>query len=393
MNAQSILSKIPDLQVTACDTKPDIILITESWRNNSISDNILNIDGYELISDLRRDRNDTTNGIGGGLLVFARKGLVILSIDMTNNFNQYINFKIVTKNCDLNVYLIYRPPSCSNENNVKLCDIIKNAPKDSILIGDFNFPKIDWNSLICDNFSLDFMNACIDNNFTQYVDFPTHKKNNVLDLVLSNNDCVVGVDNLGPLSNSDHVMLLINTCFKYDINECNESKLNWSKADYEQMKNDLSNLDWTLLLNADNIEANWNVFKDALDKTVKTNVPKNNSYKSSKPIWFNSYIQKLKHKKVRLYRRMKTTNSVNDINSYKSAEKDLKRAIRKAKKRVEVRISNQSGNTGKNSFNKYVKSRLSKQTSIGPLLDKDRNVTGDSKNMANILNNYFGSVL
>ena len=73
------------------DIKPDIILITESWCNNNISDNILNIDGYELISDLRRDRNDTTNGIGGGLLVFARKGLVILSIDMTNNFNQYIN--------------------------------------------------------------------------------------------------------------------------------------------------------------------------------------------------------------------------------------------------------------------------------------------------------------
>ena len=120
--------------------------------------------------------------------------------------------------------------------------------------------------------------------------------------------------------------------------ECNESKLNWSKANYEQMKNDLSNLDWTLLLNADNIEANWNVFKDALDKTVKTNVPKNNSYKSSKPIRFNSYIQKLKRKKVRLYRRMKATNSVNDINSYKSAEKDLKRAIRKAKKKVEVRF-------------------------------------------------------
>ena len=40
------------------------------------------------------------------------------------------------------------------------------------------------------------MNACKDNNLSQYVDFPTHKKNNVLDLILSNNDFIVGVDNL-----------------------------------------------------------------------------------------------------------------------------------------------------------------------------------------------------
>ena len=57
------------------------------------------------------------------------------------------------------------------------------------------------------------MNACIDNNFNQHIDFPTHNKNNILDLVLCNNECVLNVENLGPLSNSDHVMILINTCF------------------------------------------------------------------------------------------------------------------------------------------------------------------------------------
>ena len=65
-------------------------------------------------------------------------------------------------------------------------------------------------------------------------------------------------------------MLLIIICFKYDINECNESKLNWSKANYEQIKSHLSNLDWTLLLNAYNIKDNWNIFRDVLDKTGKT---------------------------------------------------------------------------------------------------------------------------
>ena len=91
LNAQSILSKLPDLEATAFDSKPDLILITESWCNANIEDNILNITGFELIKDLRSDRTDTTNSIGGGLLVHARKRLVILSIDKVNDFNQYVN--------------------------------------------------------------------------------------------------------------------------------------------------------------------------------------------------------------------------------------------------------------------------------------------------------------
>ena len=314
LNAQSLLSKLPDLEATACDIKPDLILVTESWCNEKISDNIIKIKGYEIVTDLRKDRADTTNGIGGGLLVYARTGLVVLSIDQTNNFNQYVNFKIKTSICDLNVFLIYRPPSCTNENNLLLCDIIKNAPKDTLIVGDLNYPNINWNNMSCDNFSRDFMNSCIDNNFTQYIDFPTHNRNNILDLVLSNNDCVVSVDNLGPLSNSDHVMLLIHTCIDFWCAGTNEVKLNWAKANYDQMKNELATKDWTNILTCQNIENDWNCFKNIVNDVIKTNVPiVNTKNNSSKPIWMNGHINRLQNKKRRLYKKMKLTNSEYDI--------------------------------------------------------------------------------
>ena len=60
LNAQSILSKLLDLEATAFDYKPDLILITESWCNENIDDNILNIKGFELIKDLRSDRIEQT---------------------------------------------------------------------------------------------------------------------------------------------------------------------------------------------------------------------------------------------------------------------------------------------------------------------------------------------
>ena len=393
LNAQSILSKLLDLEATAFDYKPDLILITESWCNENIDDNILNIKGFELIKDLRSDRTDTTNGIGGGLLVYARKGLVILSIDKINDFNQYVHFKVKTSICDLNIFLIYRPPSSSVLNYNMLCEVVRAAPKDSLIIGDINLPNIDWRNLTSDNFSRDFMNSCIDNNFVQYIDFPTHRKNNILDLVLSNNDCVISVENLGPLSNSDHVMLLIHSCVDFLVNENNEVKLDWSKANYDEMKNNLLNKNWLNVLNSDNIESNWQSFKSVINEVIKKNVPiSNRSDNSSKPIWMNGHIKRLQRRKTVLYKRMKITNSDNDKKVYHETEKELRKAIRRAKRKIEVKISKKSGNEGKNCFNKYIKSKLSNHTGIGPLIDENGQVTGDSKKMADILNNQFSSV-
>ena len=65
--------------------------------------------GYQLETDLRKDRTDTTNGIGGGLLVYTRRGLRILESDKfnLNKFNQFCCFKVLTKGDPLNIILMY----------------------------------------------------------------------------------------------------------------------------------------------------------------------------------------------------------------------------------------------------------------------------------------------
>ena len=88
-NSQSLPGKVQELEALASDLKPDVILLCETWCNTNTSNATLNIKGYELQQNLRRDRNDTTNGIGGGLLVYTRDGLVILPCDDENSFNQY----------------------------------------------------------------------------------------------------------------------------------------------------------------------------------------------------------------------------------------------------------------------------------------------------------------
>ena len=89
LNAQSIVKKIDELACVAGNLAPDIILITESWCNSDITDAFLSFDGYELQTELRLDRQDTTQGRGGGLLVYVRDGVKILACDRNINFHQY----------------------------------------------------------------------------------------------------------------------------------------------------------------------------------------------------------------------------------------------------------------------------------------------------------------
>ena len=93
-NIQSVFSKLNELIVYTVDHSPDIVLLTETWCNTTISDAALSLPSYQLETDLRKDRNDTTNGIGGGLL-----GLSVSICDKFSmcEFTQFCCFKIKTQ--------------------------------------------------------------------------------------------------------------------------------------------------------------------------------------------------------------------------------------------------------------------------------------------------------
>jgi hypothetical protein len=109
-NAQSIQGKIGELTALAEDTNPDIILLSETWCNDTIDNAVLTLPGYILVTDLRKDRSDTANGIGGGLLVYGKIGLEILTNDsLVSEFNQHCSFRIMTRDTPLNFVLATDP--------------------------------------------------------------------------------------------------------------------------------------------------------------------------------------------------------------------------------------------------------------------------------------------
>jgi hypothetical protein len=69
-------------------------LVTESWCNGNVTSAYLSVPGYDLQPELRKDRADTANGIGGGLLVYVRNGLTVLPIDKNLAMGQYCSFRL-----------------------------------------------------------------------------------------------------------------------------------------------------------------------------------------------------------------------------------------------------------------------------------------------------------
>ena len=147
------MNKINDMNILINDAKPDIILVTETWCNDTVTNAMLSVPGYSIEPDLRMDRTDTLNGIGGELIVCAKDGLILKPVTVKNEFNMFVRFSVVTESKDdqdLQITLVYRPPRINHNNNSELNKLFENCSDNDLFIRDFNFPHINWNDLSSD---------------------------------------------------------------------------------------------------------------------------------------------------------------------------------------------------------------------------------------------------
>jgi hypothetical protein len=236
-----VRSKINELRAVAATEEPDLILLTESWCNVEIGNGELEIYGYQLEIDCRRDRVDTTNGIGGGLLAYTKTGLAIRTIRKfdDNKFNQFCAFKLLTMN-PLNIILIYRPPNSGIANTEELCKLMDNADSNTILIGDFNFPEIKWQSKTTTARSQIVLDTMETKLMQQLVHFPTHVKGNTLDLVITNSsDRVINIEEGGRLGKSDHSILNLTVAAEKPTAVAGGPRYNWSRANITGMREEI----------------------------------------------------------------------------------------------------------------------------------------------------------
>ena len=377
----------------AADKEPDLILITETWLNKNIQNCLLEPDNYYIEPNLRLDRCDTVNGIGGGVIVYARNGLAILPCDNNNNFNQYCSFYTLDdgNKPDLKVTLIYHSPNSNDDNTELLCDLIEEIPATTrnLIIGDFNFPHIKWDTFECNNKTRRFVEVVNAKSLQQVITFPTHIKGNILDLAfIDRPEDILNIEDIGNLGNSDHSILSFDILSNYSVKQQNEKVLDWNKADYSAISRQLIDAKLSEKFQGNSVIDCWNIFSSTINDAVEKNVPKKNRVASNKPVWINRRIIQLSRQKKRRYKVYCLDKTAENLRIYKDVEKRCKKAIRNSKRKFEKKLAM---NKNMKPFNSYVKSKTKQKSCVGPLMFNDQLIY-DNKKMADILNDYFVSV-
>ena len=388
-NARSIVNKIDELKSFVHTSDFDIICITEAWTNTNISNHYLSIPGFHIVS--RHDRNDTQNGRGGGIIIYIKEHLKANEIASTCEFKQYAGVQIITNSCALNLFVVYRSPNSTHENNEKLLDLLKDIKNPAIILGDFNYPGINWGCLSGPGDLQRLVDLTLDKFWDQWVSFPTHTSGNCLDLVFAESGFIVDLKSEAPLGSSDHNTIIIDTIKLHNHTAIGRQKFNYRRADFELMKRLFHECDWFSMLSGNDINESWLHFKHKYDEVVSRCVPICQNNTKQRPSWMTAEISRLIRNKRGLWKKYKHDSTNANYCNFKAAEKALKKKIRKTKLGYERKIASNSKNNPK-AFYAYIGSKRSNKSGVGPLQDENGAIVTDDKVQAQMFNKYYASV-
>ena len=194
-NSRSIVNKLPQFQSFLSISFYKGYAVVESWCSSSVLDKEIIVPGYSIF---RKDRDCR----GGGVFLVVHDSipeLVVVEIQIPR---------------PVILCLVYIPPAPEPASVYSIINFLSSIVDrhNIILLGDFNFPDINWDNLTSSshlsNFFCDFV---FDNNLLQFVKSPTHCKGNILDLILSNSpdliyDVSVHSSDPLPTMRSDHAL-------------------------------------------------------------------------------------------------------------------------------------------------------------------------------------------
>ncbi len=225
-------------------------------------------------------------------------------------FSENLLLRVGNGQRKLLLLVVYRSPNSLPENDTVLSRSVRDlflCEPDAVVLGDLNFPGLDWNSYRVKNArSSMFSSVCRDLRLVQLVTFNTRCRAlnapSLLDVVLvKNQNLVSGIQQLSPLGNSDHSSLLVDFPFSFP-SVCSRVILLWRKADYSAISVLLNGFEWSRALSL-GVDSFWDEFKRFIFDSVMPLVPSFRSSESSRCKWFDSRCRSVRRHKLSLWKK------------------------------------------------------------------------------------------
>ena len=340
LNLQSINNKFDLVKIQVKQMKFHVFTFSESWLHQHIPDNMINIEGYNLI---RLDRQWSEDGKqvkkGGGVGFYVREDLTY-STEELKTYNCSTNdiecfwIQLMMKNSkNIIIGVLYRPPS----GNVETCfeklatsmEAIGNSyNKEVFILGDFNINYLKKN----DHNTKQLLHFETMTGLKQLMNEPT-RGTNCIDLIFTNSCDASSFGSLN-VSLSDHELIYVS---KKKVTVARKYVDFWGRSyrnyDRERFQNAIRGYNWDQFWNLEDPNHCWEFITQAIEHIINPMCPlKKHRVRNSNEPWLSNGILEAIFDKDQAWKLAKRTKNADDIIRAKRLRNEVKDMIRRAKK-------------------------------------------------------------
>ncbi|XP_062705565.1 uncharacterized protein LOC134287559 [Aedes albopictus] len=340
-NVRGLRTRIDELLLATSDCRFDVIILTETGLNNSITSQQLFGSGFNVYRCDRSPANSDKSRFGGVLIAIAQRYASRVVHTVCGRGLEQICVSSTIKGRKVLICGIYIPPDKSQNVSIindhlssmnELCE--KCSPGDAVLVcGDYNQPHMRWcvaeNSIQCSVSLLPVASSTL----LDGMDYLCLVQRNVvrnqldrtLDLVFCSPDCEAVVNcSLDPLlpvdSHHPPLEFSIPACLVRDdgTERPPENRpLNFRKLDFVALLEYLQTVDWTAVTNCYDVDDMAESFCTVLNNWLVSNVPRTRP--PVLPAWSTPYLRKLRRVRNACQRKLRHQRTPISIRNFQRA--------------------------------------------------------------------------
>ena len=335
-NVRGLRTKIDNLLLVTTDCNFDVIIMTETGLDDSVTTQQFFGSGFNVFRCDRGPTNSCKSRFGGVLIGIAQQYASRVVDSVSGHSLEQISVYSTIKGKTFLFCAIYIPPDKSQDVNVinshvsslnEICD--KCLSVDVMLVcGDYNQPRMSWNltdnTILCDSSQLPPSSSTLLDGMDYLCltqrNLIRNQLERILDLVFCSPDYEANVNSsTAPLLpvDSHHPPLEISLPVRVicdGLIETNELQpLNFRMIDFAALSDFLLNVDWVAISNINDVDEMAERFCSVLNDWFILNVPRSRPPVS--PVWSSARLRAFKrarnacHRKFRRYRTLENKRS------------------------------------------------------------------------------------
>ena len=410
-NIDGLISKKLELGDYIREMKPEVICLTETKIDKDV---VLEVLGWNNYNIWRKDREGK---VGGGVLIMTHVKLKARNINIVtgtgNNRAEILAVEIEGEdNNNIDIVVVYMPPQ-TRAWRYEEYELLKKETADALrqllqrrnrllLTGDFNCKEVDWECMDAGNNASSWGNILLeiitDNFLTQHIKEHTRVRGedepSRLDLTFTKdpND-VQNLKYLCPIGKSDHLVIEMEflVCCSSDYKEEHkEHRYNYSKADFESLRQHFERVDWRVIEESRSIQEKYSIFVDIYKDAIAKHVPKFKVRPRKDKEWFNNRCQEALTRRNVAWNRARRKPSNHAQKKYKDARNEYVKIRREEEAKYEKNIVNKCEKEPK-LFYKFINGKMKIKDRLTKL-KVEENTYEDEASMCEVMIDKLQSV-